>query len=267
MAQSIVIPNKDNLVVLTFGGVDLTLATDIQILFGSESFTKLLDPTIVIVDSATQLSLDLSSTSEVGRIFVTVTYVDGASVNGTDITSQELGNLSQIIVAVGTQLIIEDGSIVANANSVASDAEMKAYASLRGLTVPATQPEREALLILAMDYLLTRESAMKGTRTDVDQTLPEPRLNVWLYGQTIDQNTIPVQYKNAQIEAAIAANTMGLLTNVTNQNVSSEKIDTLQVSYFDGGSWDVARLDRVNAALNPLLTSGGSGFGRTVRIL
>lgn len=267
MAQNLVIANKDNLVVYNFSGIDLTVATDIKVQFGSESYSLINDPLIVIATSATELSLNLSATAEVGRIFSTVTYFDGTSVLGTDITSRELSNSDQIIVAIGTQLIIEDGSIVANANSIANDEEMKSYASLRGLTVPATQPERESLLILAMDYLKSIESRMKGTRTDVDQTLPEPRQNVWLYGQTIDQNTIPAEYKNAQIEAAIAAKDMVLLTNRSNKNVSSEKVDVLQISYFDGGSWDVARLDRVDAALAPLLTSGGSGFSRTVRTL
>ena len=267
MSQNLAIPNADNKVVLTFAGAFLSTATDISVLFGAESYTLLLNPTIVFVDSDTQLSIDLSATAEVGRIFATIKRFDSGSTNGTDITSQELGNLGQIIVAIGTQLIIEDGSIVPNANSIATDAKMKAYASLRGLAVPDTQPERESLLILGMDFLKSIENRQKGTRTDVDQTLPEPRQNVWLYGQIIDQNTIPIEYENAQIEAAIAAKDMVLLTNSTNQNVSSEKIETLQVSYFEGGSWDVARLDRVFAALNPLLSSNGTGFGRTARTL
>ena len=45
MAQNLVIPNKDNKVVYVFSGVNLTLATDIQIQFGSESYTLLLNPT------------------------------------------------------------------------------------------------------------------------------------------------------------------------------------------------------------------------------
>ena len=265
MAQNIVIPNKDNKVVLTFAGVDLTLATDLSVVFGAETRTLLLNPAEVVVNSATELSLDLSGTSEVGRIFVTVTYIDGASVNGTNITAQELGNLGQIIVAVGSQLIIEDGTIIANANSVASDAEMKSYASLRGLTVPSTQPEREALLILAMDYLRSIEHRMKGTRTDTAQTTPQPRQNVYLFGETVDQNTIPVEYKNAQIEAAIAANGQALLNNSSQQGIKKEKVDVLEVEYTDGGYWAVARLERVDSALNPLMMAGGLGrVGRSL---
>lgn len=268
MANKLIIPNKDNKVILTFSDIDLTSATDIKIAFGDESYSLVSDPTIVIVDSETQLSLDLSSTAEVGRVFVTVTYFDSGSTNGTDITSQELGNLSQIIVTIGTQLIIEDGTIVVNANSIATDEEMKAYASLRGLTVPDTQPERESLLILAMDYLLTIESRMKGTRTDASQSLPEPRQNVSLYGETISSNVIPLQYKNAQIEAAIAANDQSLLINSNSQNLASFSVDGVySESYFDGANWETIRTDRIDAALETLLKSGGSGFGRTVRVL
>lgn len=266
MSQNLVIANKDNLVVYVFSGIDLTLATDIQVKFGAESYSLLSDPLIVIVTSATELSLNLSATAEVGRVFSTVTYFDGASVLGTDITSQELGNSSQIIVAIGTQLIIEDGTIVANANSIASDAEMKSYASLRGLVVPSTQPEREALLILAMDYLLTIENSMMGTRTDPTQALPEPRQDVYLYGELIGLNTIPVQYKNAQIEAAIAANDQSLLINSNSQNLASFSVDGVySESYFEGANWESIRTDRIDAAIAPLLSPGG--FGRPVRKL
>ena len=132
MAQNLVIANKDNLAVYVFSGVDLTLATDIQVQFGSESYSLLLDPLIVIVTSATELSLNLSATAEVGKVFSTVTYFDVASVLGSDITSRELGNSDQIVVAIGTQLIIEDGTVVDNANSWATDDEFKDFAKFKG---------------------------------------------------------------------------------------------------------------------------------------
>ena len=118
MSQNLVIPNKDNKVVFVFTGIDLTQATNIVVDFGAETYSTTNDPTLVVVDSTTELSLNLSATAEVGKVFATVTYFDGASVNGTDITSQSLGNSEKIVVAIGTQLIIEDGSVVANANSL-----------------------------------------------------------------------------------------------------------------------------------------------------
>ena len=251
MSQNIVIPNKDNKVVLTFSGVDLTLATNLVVTFGTETYSLL--TTGVTVDSATQMSLDLSGTSEVGQLFIVVTYFDGASFNGTDITSQELANLSKIIVAVGTQLIIEDGSQVVNANSFVSDAEYQSYALLRGLTVAATQPEREADLIAAMDYLANQEHIMKGDRVSRTQELCYPRYNVMYRGFIVSSSEIPKALRYAQIEAAAYATSSELLSNSSNSNIKSEQIDSLRTEYFSGGMRDSVNLQRVNAHLNGLL--------------
>ena len=253
MSQNLVIPNKDNKVTFVFGGVDLTLATNLIVNFGAETYTSALNPTIVVVDSATELSLDLSSTAELGKIFATITYFDGASVNGTDITSRELANSSQIIVAIGTQLIVEDGTQITNANSLVSDEEYKAYAKLKGLTIASTQPDREADLLAGMDYLLTQECNMQGYRVSSAQALLFPRTDMYLYGWAVNSDTVPREAKYAQMEAA-AYNTSGtLLSNSESTNIQSEKIDVLEVTYFKGGSRSNVILKRVNAQLLPLM--------------
>lgn len=253
MAQNLVIPNKDNKVVFVFTGIDLTLSTNIVIVFGAETYSTTANPTLVSIDSATQLSLDLSATSEVGKIFATVTYFDAGSLNGTDITSQELNNSGEIIVAIGSQLIIEDGSIVAGANSFVTDTELKNYAGLRGLSVPATQPEREALLIKAIDFINCSESDMQGRRVDSVQVLPFPRIGVWVNDFVIDSTIIPQTLKNAQIEAAIASQTINLLTNETVDNIQSKKLDGMAKSYFKGGNKTKINIQRVWNYLDPLL--------------
>lgn len=267
MAQNLIIPSKDNKVVFVFGGVDLTLATNITLQLGAESFSTTGGTPKLTVSSATELSCDLSGTTEKGRIFATVTYFDGASVNGTDITSRELSNAGQIIVAIGTQLIIEDGTVVANANSFATDAELKSYADLRGISLPATQPERESLLIMAMDYLKSRENSLSGTRSSSTQTLPYPRAGVYVFNNPIASNIIPAQAKVAQLEASIAAKDIVLLNNASITGVKSEKLGTMSTEYFEGGAWAITRLESVDAALQPLLRSGGLGLGRTSRSL
>ena len=256
MSQNLIITNKDNKVVFVFGGIDLTLATNIIVNFGSETY-QLSDPQVT-VDGSTELSLDLSATLEVGKIFATVTYFDGASVNGTDITSRELGNSDQIVVAIGTQLIIEDGSIVDNANSFATDDEFKTYANLRCMDVPATQPAREALLVLAMDYLFSVEKKMQGCRVSIDQELPYPRSGVCANCFNIPSDTIPKSLKSAQMELALQANTSEILISQSVQNVSKEKLGELEVEYFSGGAWSTVRTDRADAYLDPLLVNGGS---------
>ncbi len=259
MSQNLVIANKDNKVVFVFGGIDLTLATDILVVFGSESYSKLLNPTVVVVASATELSLDLSATAEVGKVFATVTYKDASSVYGTDITSRQLGNSDKIVVAIGTQLIIEDGTIVANANSFVTDVEFKAYANIRNFDIPATQPDREALLILAMDYLAGKELMMKGKRSDKTQELMYPREYVCIYDEELLKTDIPGILKKAQMELAAQANESSLLKTGTVQNLESFSVDGVySESYHSGGSWEYVRTERADVYLDPLLQNNGS---------
>ncbi len=265
MAQNLVIPNKDNKVVFVFGGIDLTLATDIQVQFGSEFYTSLLNPTIVSVDSSTELSLDLSATAEVGKIFATVTYVDGGSVNGTDITSQELGNSDKIVVAIGTQLIIEDGSVVANANSFVTDDEFKAYANSTNYDVPATQPDREALLIKSYDHLsCTYESRMQGYLISQEQTGFFPRSNVYAYNFYVDSDSIPQDVKKAQMMAALSIND-GVDVNAVKSDAdlaSFEVVGVYKESYQDGSSTPtIAEMPAVSRCLQPYTKAAGMGGG------
>ncbi len=160
-------------------------------------------------------------------------------------------------------LIIEDGSIVANANSFTTDAELVAYAAERGLTVPATESERDQLQIRGVDYLTSQEDYLNGVRVSSVQELIYPRSGVYINGFAFASDDIPKELKYAQMEAAIAANTQDLLVNGQGQNIESEKVDVLEISYFSGGSWDSVRLDRVNAYLNRLLKNTS---GQLVRI-
>lgn len=259
MSQNLVIPNKDNKVVLVFGGIDLTLSTNIVVNFGSETYSTQTDPTLIVVENATDLSLDLSGTSEVGQVFATVTYFDAQSTNGTDITSRELGNLDKITVVIGTQLIIEDGSIVANANSFATDSEFKNYADLRGFSIPATQPEREALLVLGMDYLFGVENKMQGYRVSQEQTLPFPRSGVCANNYPVPSDSIPSDIKVAQMELAIQANESDILITGMVDNLASFNVDGVySESYFSGGAWTQVRTDRADAYLNRYFINGGS---------
>ena len=150
-------------------------------------------------------------------------------------------------------LIIEDGSNVAGANSFNTDAELAAYAALRGLELPTTESERDILQILAMDFITDNEDDMQGYRVTSDQGLSFPRRGVVIHGFLFEADQIPTTLKNAQNEASIAAHTQTLLTNESTNNVQSEKVDVIATSYFKGGSISKARLDRVWNYLNPVL--------------
>lgn len=267
MSQNLVIANKDNRVVFVFGGIDLTTSTNIVVNFGAETYSTTLDPTIVFIDSATELSLDLSATAEVGKIFATVTYFDGASVNGTDITSQELANSDQIIVAIGTQLIIEDGSVVAFANSWVTDAEYKAFAKLKGYSVPATQPGREANLANAYDFInFTYEERLQGWRvTPQTQTGCMPRTNIYAYDVLVDSTTIPQDFKNAQMLASLSIND-GVDTNAVKDSADLAGFSVGQGAYsetYQSGSSTptLAQMPAVSKVLKPYTNAGLNGGG------
>ena len=258
MAQNLIIPNRDNKVVLEFGGIDLTQATNIILTLIDEEFSTTGANPKLLVTNSTTLSCDLSATTKKGKIFAVVTYYDSNNTQGIDITSQELNNLGQIIVAIGSQLIIEDGSIVDNANAFTTDQEFKDYANLRCMAVPPTEPARDALQILAMDYLFDIESSLQGVRTNSDQELPFPRVGVCARNKNISSNAIPKDIKRAVMELALQANTSELLVSASQQNIQREKLGDLEVEYFSGGSWAQVRTDRANAYLNEYKNNGGN---------
>jgi hypothetical protein len=267
VSQNLVIANKDNLVVYVFGGIDLTSATDIQVQFGAESYSLISDPLIVIVTSATELSLNLSATAEVGKVFSTVTYFDGASVLGTDITSRELGNSDQIVVAIGTQLIIEDGSVVANANSWVTDEEYKAFAKLKGYSIPATQPDREANLANAYDFInFTYEQRLQGYRvTPQVQTGCMPRNYIYAYDLLVDSTSIPQDFKNAQMLASFSIND-GVDTNAVKDSADLAEFGVGSGAYYEkyqaGSSTPtLAQMPAVSKVLKPYTKSGLNGGG------
>jgi hypothetical protein len=160
-------------------------------------------------------------------------------------------------------LIVEDGTVVPNANTFITDAEFTDYADARGITYPLTAEDREPLIIKAVDYLQSLEKKFTGWRTEpTNQTLVYPRTGVYLYCVLLGSDAIPQELKNAQCEAALYENSGELLTQTSQQNIASEKLGDLEVSYHSGGSYSHLRLDRVDAYLDPLLKQAD---GKTVR--
>ena len=149
-------------------------------------------------------------------------------------------------------IIVEDGSIVANANSYVTDGEFQTYAFERGLTIAAATLDRTALLLMATDWL----SGMnyQGLYVDADnQYLPFPRSNVYAYGRIIDSTSIPRELKYAQMEAAIAAFTTDLLINQSSGNITKVKLDVMETEYAAGGIWTKVRVGRAMNYLKPFL--------------
>jgi hypothetical protein len=160
-------------------------------------------------------------------------------------------------------LVIEDGTGVSGANSFVTDAEYVAYAAARALTVASTADLREIELIKSMDYLFSKEPNMKGQRTLDAQENVYPRQDVFIRGVLLGNNAIPTELKNAQMEGGSAANGFDLLVNGSETDDKRQKLDTLEIEFFEGGSWAIARTERIDNYLKPLLTS--LGLSRVVR--
>jgi len=151
-------------------------------------------------------------------------------------------------------LIIEDGSIVAGANSYATVAEIQNYADLRNMSLPCSTGEIEVIAILAMDYL--EAQCYQGELVEPNvQPLQWPRQYVYINGEEFPNNAIPSQLKNAQIELAIAQQSISILSDGTNpaDNVKREKTDMIETEYYDGGKNSVFSSQRVKSYLRYLV--------------
>lgn len=147
-------------------------------------------------------------------------------------------------------LIIEDGSIVPNANSYASVANLDDYAALRGITLPNTDAAKEVLLIKAMDYIEAQESRFKGYRRTQEQSLSWPRTHVVLYyteryalvngyenirqGNYWPDNKIPQTLVKAQCQLAVDVMTVDLQPTIAidSRSVRRDKVGPLETEYF-----------------------------------
>lgn len=97
-------------------------------------------------------------------------------------------------------LTIEDGSIVADAESYASVAELVTFAAQYGKTLPSSSADKEALLrraALAMDAM-----NWKGCRVSADQVLSWPRYDVCRNGFIEASDAIPANIKKGQMALA-----------------------------------------------------------------
>lgn len=155
-------------------------------------------------------------------------------------------------------LIIEDGSIVPTANSYVTDAEYVAYAKARGKTIGASGTTREIELTKAIDYLEYYRDEYKGLKVQRDQPLQWPRYSVWVDSFQLNSNEIPIELKKAQMEAAILeASGVSLAPSGTIENVQSQSLGPLSVSYFSGGTWKTVQHKSLDQFLEILLMNQG----------
>lgn len=168
-------------------------------------------------------------------------------------------------------LTVEDGTGVAGANSYASLATLRAYASARGVTLPASDPALEAFALLGMDYLEGLRGRFQGAKTDPTQPLQWPRYPVVIDGADFPSDAIPVELVNALCRLCMEQHAgADLSPTKTGAFVTEETVGPITTKYSEklgGGAGSPPDMPAVDVLLAPLLTVGKVGFGfTTVRV-
>lgn len=157
-------------------------------------------------------------------------------------------------------LVIEDGTLVAGANSFVTRAEIIAYAAARGVVLP-DEDATDINAILAMDYLWSL--CYKGEQVEETQTTPFPRKGLIAGDEAEDFDyEIPVGMKNAQLQLSLDAANGIILTASANPSgeLKRSKVGPIEREFFEGGSFTLdgrPPLTVANAWLAPFLCSGG----------
>ena len=125
-------------------------------------------------------------------------------------------------------LVVEDGSIVAGANSYITADEYRTWANARGIDVEASQ-FLERSILRAMDYF--EQLHFIGNKANENQPLQWPRTEALIDGYYADATEIPVQVKTALYEA-IKVEIDGLSQlNTEDRRTIKEKIGDIEIQY------------------------------------
>ncbi len=164
------------------------------------------------------------------------------------------------------ELIVEDGTIVSNANSFVTEDQIVTYALMRGVVLPNssdTDKDRVATLgILAADYL--RILPWRGEVVDANQTMPFPRKNMNMTPPW-PEDAVPLAVKEAQLQLALLSNggTVLIPTSSGFGFLIKEKIGPIENTYSEKvgvNSNGLPILPGISLLLTPWLLGDFDGF-------
>ena len=139
-------------------------------------------------------------------------------------------------------------AVVVGTDSYATEAELLAYATARGITISGDQTQ---LLIRAMDFL--ENQRFIGYKAASDQALQWPRTGVMIDGWDIDSTVTPNKVKVAQMEVALSMDADSDPMAVTDPDVKSQTVGTISITYQDKSS---TKRPKIDTALSGLIESG-----------
>jgi hypothetical protein len=163
-------------------------------------------------------------------------------------------------------LIVESGTGLADAESLASVADADTYHSSRGnvLWSSMTTEEKEQALRRGTDYLAIYRTKWKGRRASLTQALDWPRYDVQLddvgfgrYAAYVPVNTVPKEVVQATCSMALKA-AGGELAPDLQRQVIEETTGPIKTKWAEG-SPEYVRYRAVDLLLKPLLELGGMG--------
>jgi len=135
-------------------------------------------------------------------------------------------------------IVVEDGSIVAGANSFVSLEDAKTIAEQLGLVLSADDEVAKSQLVQGY-YQLVRsyESRLQGRIVNRTQTGIFPRYDVVAKGFYVPSNEIPVEAINAQLSYADSINKgSDMNQTASSQEVQSESLDGVGSKTYKQGS-------------------------------
>jgi hypothetical protein len=167
-------------------------------------------------------------------------------------------------------LNVEDGTIVANANSYATLVFIKSYAADRGVVISDDDPAvTTSFAIKATDYIETFARQFVGTQKTVGQSLSWPRSNVtYSDGTPFPDNVIPITLQQAEAQLVIEQmQGIDLMPSVNTPMVIREKIDVLETQYSEKIGVSLQPwMPRVEALLSKLFYNSSGLAMRSVRV-
>ena len=159
-------------------------------------------------------------------------------------------------------LVVENGSIIAGANTYVTIGEYIAYAASLGITVEDNDASKVQLIAAAI-YIDSKESQLYGDMVEKTQPLSYPRNNLTdLQNFTWGNDEIPTLVKKCQMSLALDINAGEDLYNLSQSGsvgVKRERVEgAVEVEYAIADSMRIARNSRSSSLLAALMKNGGT---------
>lgn len=151
--------------------------------------------------------------------------------------------------------IVEDGTGVDGATTYMDLAEAQDLADTFGLTWPVDTDQQQVALNKGAAFL--ERYKYKGSKVSCTQGLKWPRADVYVECCEIPSDSVPDDIKQAQIYAAAYSASSELRATTSGRVIASERVDVLEVSYFDNGkSNGVVSIPEVTDRISQYLGGG-----------